>query len=166
MSSLSAVAPAALSADDTKRVLELAAVLNGAWVLDGVRSDSIIPLLKEMGVPWLVQKMAASAKPSWEVLLSADGLVHTVSGVMANTKQTYPFAAPSTHVLGDGSKHPAQLAATSEGHVTLTVQHPKGDIITTYTHEGSSGESLLIAFIEVRRGGASVVRLKRVFRRK
>lgn len=146
---------------------EQAVKLNGTWVLDHKRSDSIEPFLKEMGVPWLVIKLFSGATPRWDIEITEVGMKHVVHSPRGATTTDYRFDGVVEHTAGDGSKHPATLHLEG-GKLWTVVRHAsKGDIETTYTVDaGPSGEPLLVAIVRLVRGGAEVLLMKRAFVRK
>ena len=95
-----------LSAD----TLALLAPLNGQWMLDEKASDDMTPLLKLMGVPWLVIKLAVAARsPIQTIDLHTRGLNVTMTGIVTH-KNSYIWAAKSLHKNPDGSTYPAMLS--------------------------------------------------------
>ena len=89
--------------------LSLLAPLNGQWILDEQASDAMTPLLKIMGVPWLVIKLAVAARsPVQTIDLHARGMNVTMAGIVTH-KNSYFWAAKSTHKNPDGSSCPALL---------------------------------------------------------
>ena len=144
----------------------IATTLNGKWVLDHKRSDSIGPFLKEMGVPWLIIKMAQGSTPTWEITLTDGGMKHVVHGPRGITITDYLFDREVVATMGDGSKHPASLHLSPSGELSTVVKHAsKGDIVTTY-ETPAGAEPVLVATIRLRRAGVEVLAIKRTFVRK
>lgn len=135
--------------------------LSNKWILDKAASDDIAPFLKEMGAPWLIVKAAASATPQLRLALTAASLEVKTYALLSTLKNEYFFSSESTHKAMDGSVSPAR-ASLGPGCVRVSISHARGEIAQTFELL-PSGEMLMT--IVLSRGGAEVLRLRRVHKK-
>jgi hypothetical protein len=146
---------------------ELISQISGDWKLDSGASDSIEPLLKMMGVPWMVRKAALAAPaPSQHVELSAKGMIVQTEG-FAKVRNEYTWGSGNTHNTPSGA-FPASLALDSTGKIVIlhVDAGDKGTIETQYSFSTEGGKRTLTLQMTLTPRGAAVEHVRRVFRPK
>ena len=143
--------------------------MNGSWALNKAQSDSIIPFLKFVGVPWAVQQIAAAATPTRTFQISSSGMIDTqvTSGMMGRTQRQEWFWSETPMTLATGGTYPAFLSFDSEGRLVTKISYSKGLIFTVFDHVVKEGSklTLVLRMICLDGTGNEVVNVKRVFNR-
>ena len=126
------------------------AALTGRWALDEKRSDTMQPLFKALGVPWIVRKVADSAQSPKQTLdVSPQGLIVSMSSSIMTTRNTYVFGTKSSHKNPDGSTC-AAFVSVENGLLALVVDlGSRGTIKTTYKVDPAN-ENLMTSHIVLR----------------
>jgi hypothetical protein len=152
-----------------KLVDAIAPNLNGSWILNKSCSDSLVPFLKHMGVPWAIQQIAASAKPTRTFELTSRGMIDTqvTTGLMGRTQRQEWSWTETPMSLPMGDNFPGFISFDAEGRLVTKILHAKGPVITiidSITQNGSEA-TLILRMIAFDGGGNEVVSVRRVFNR-
>ena len=149
--------------------------LNGVWSLVEAESQGVEPLMRELGAPgWIVRLLLMGDSPPLGFEVGAEGLMIQVYGLLKQ-KNIYTWAGPNSHRTPDGGKHKAELLLTlGDGSdpadptrgttVATNVYLPKGNCLLS-THSFLPPNKKLLT-LQLSRGGAQVLLLRRVFVRK
>lgn len=135
--------------------------VTGVWLLDKAASDPMAPLLKEMGVPWLMHKVIDAMRPSTELRLSGRVFSVTMTQGVKITNQL-EIGVPGTYKGGDGVGHPASLMW--DGHA-LTIDTTRSSHTSTRSRYAIDGHGRLILTVSRARSRAASSRCRSRLRR-
>jgi len=162
--------------DNREALIEtLAAALNGTWILDEELSETVEPLMKELGAPWLIIKaIMASASPPLTFEVNSSGLSILFTGFFVQ-KNSYTWDTVNYHKTPDGANHPAEICIMPGGEgIQTTVKFPRGTLISSHMPlpTGTDGTRYQKLFLVLRRKNkktgveSDILNIKRVYKEK
>ena len=144
--------------------------LKGSWALNKEKSESLVPFLKHMGVPWAVQQIAATFNPTRTFDLTSRGMIDTqvTTGMMGRTQRQEWCWAEAPITLPMGGTFPGFVSIDAEGRLVTKILHSKGPIVTAFDAVIQDGSELILVLriIAFNGSGEEVVSTRRVFTRK
>lgn len=140
----------------------------GKWALDLKRSDSIEPFLEEMGVPWLIRKMAKGAMMRWVLSAVENGFIQETKSSFRNSTVTYIFNK-ETEVPNPGGSSMITALLPSPDTLQMRGTGPAGQSVVSNHVVIDDGKTLFMTMTVTRKApgkdGKTELVVKRYFTR-